>query len=274
MSPPPDPTLPGKVALVTGGARGLGRAIAAALAGAGCKVFLTGRSAEDLAQATDTLTATGAEVASAAADVTDTGAMADAVAACATALGPIDILVNNSGISADGPVASADIEEWWRVLEVNLKGPLIASRLVLPGMIARGRGHVINIGSYMANRAAPMVSAYATSKAALLRLTDSLAAEVQAEGVTVLALSPGFVPTDMGRAVEAGMKASVPGFDGFSDEAIFGPEAIAALVCRVAEGAADAFHGRMLHVKDDLDALIAAQDAILAEGRFVLTFKT
>ena len=264
--------LGGQVAFVTGGGRGLGRAITGALAQAGADVFITGRTPETLESAIAQIEATGANVGFAVGDVADQAAMAQAVARCEAELGPVDILVNNAGTGAGGPVATADIDEWWRVMEVNVKGPLILSRLVLPGMIERGAGHVVNLGSYQAINPAPMVSSYATSKAALLRLTDSVAAEVIGNGVVVIAVSPGFVRTDMGRTAEAVMRENIPGFTEMTPEYVFEPEAVAGLICRIARGDADVFHGRLLHVRDDLDALLSNKDAVLAENRFALVF--
>lgn len=265
--------LDGKVALVTGGGRGLGQSVSRALAENGAHVFITGRTSATLIRASNELRASlGVKSAFTEADVTDQSAMERAIKQCEAELGPIDILVNNAGIGLDGPIEATNVDDWWHVMEVNVKGPLILSRLVLPGMIARGSGHIINIGSYQANNPAPMLSSYATSKAALLRLTDSLAAEVFERGVVVLALSPGFVRTDMGRYAEDTMKAKIPDFTGFPSEYTFGPDAISNLVCRVANGNADAFHGRMLHVKDDLDELITESQTVVADNRFVLVF--
>ena len=268
-----DLPLEGKVALVTGGGRGLGRSMAEALGSAGAAVCITGRNQASLQASADQISSsTGATVLAVAGDVTDHAAMAAAVEACEVGPGPVDILIDNAGIGAGGPLAAANIDDWWRVFEVNLKGPLEMCRLVLSGMIARQRGRIINIGSYQGISAAPGVIPYATSKCALLRLTDSLAAEVIEQGVVVIALSPGFVRTDMGREAEAEMAANIPGFDGMDPDFVFEPKDIARLVVRVARGDADPFYGRLLHVRDDLDDLLSCADQIIQDDRFALRF--
>ncbi|MEM8561208.1 MAG: SDR family oxidoreductase [Pseudomonadota bacterium] len=260
------------VAFVTGGGRGLGLDIAHELASKGVHVFITGRTRETLEPAAGSCRAMGVKSAFAEVDVTDQAGMTEAVNQCESLLGPIDLLINNAGIGAHGPIADCDVDEWWRVMEVNVKGPLISCRAVLPGMLARGSGRIINMGSYQAFLPAPIVSSYATSKAALMRMTDSMAEEAVEHGVIVLALSPGFVRTDMGLHAEQVMKAMVPDFEGFPSEFTFESDAIAKLICRVAAGEADAFHGRMLHVRNDLDGLIAETDTILRENRFAMVF--
>lgn len=267
-------SLVGTVAFVTGGGRGLGLDIAHELASKGVHVFLTGRTRDTLEPAAASCRALGVKSIFAAVDVTDQAGMTEAVKQCESQLGPIDLLINNAGIGAHGPIADCDVDEWWRVMEVNVKGPLISCRAVLPGMLARGAGRIINMGSYQAFLPAPIVSSYATSKAALMRLTDSMAAEAIEHGVIVLALSPGFVRTDMGLNAEKVMKEQVAGFEGFPLEFTFEADAIAKLVCRVAAGEADVFHGRMLHVRDDLDELLAEADAILQEDRFAMVFNS
>ncbi len=262
--------LKGEVAIVTGGGRGLGLSIARALAGRGATVCLTGRNPDDLETAAEQIQQSGGQVETAAGDVTDSGAMSAAVARFRDAVGPASILVNNAGIGLGGPVAQADVDAWWRVFEVNVKGPMLMSRLVLPDMLSAGRGCIINLGSYAAIGPGPNLSAYSASKAALLRLTDSLDAEVVDRGITVIAVSPGWVWTDMTREADAILREIDPDWEGIDPDYIFGPEAVSDLVCRVAAGDAQPFHGRLLHVKDDLDALLENADEILAADRFGL----
>lgn len=140
---------------------------------------------------------------------------------------------------------------------------MLFTREVLPAMVARNRGRVINIGSYIGIRPTPENIAYATSKAALARYTDSLAAAVQGEGVAVFALSPGLVRT--------AMAGEVPGTDDLPDEAWVPVEDVAAYVLRLARGDADALTGRFLHVTaDDLDAVVANKAAIVEQGLYQL----
>ena len=146
------------------------------------------------------------------------------------------------------------------------------SRLVLPDMLAAGQGHIINFGSYVAIGPSPMSSAYGTSKAALLRFTDSLAEEVRDKGVVVIAVSPGWVWTDMAKAVAVQIQKMNAEREGVNPAYIFEESAICDLVCQVAEGTADRFYGRLLHVKDNLNELLAKLDELLETDRFALRF--
>src|SRR5262245_11836793 len=184
--------LSGQVALVTGGGRGIGRAIATALAEAGAAVAVLARSIDQLAETVGHVTRSGGRAVACPADVTDRAAVEAAVADVESRLGPIDLLVNNAGIGGPvGPLAETDPDDWWRCVEVNLRGPLLCTRALLPGMLARARGRVVNVASGAGTRAIPHLSAYVASKAALIRLTENLDAEVRASGVRVFAIQPG-----------------------------------------------------------------------------------
>lgn len=251
-------SLSGQVALVTGAGRGLGREIALALAREGMRVGLVGRTPATLADTADACHAAGAaETAVAPADVTDRGAVAAAVATVVDRLGPVDLLVANAGIreQAAGPPWQADPDDWWQVLETNLRGVFLLDHAVLPAMVARGRGRVLHVGSGMGQRPSPEWSAYSVSKAGLSRLTDSLAAALEGSGVTVLEMSPGLVRTDMTETMW-----------GAPDEQPWNPvAAMTAAVVRFARGELDALHGRFVHaVRDDLDALLAAREGLRA----------
>src|SRR5690349_12180835 len=171
--------LTSRTALVTGAGRGIGRAIAVALARAGARVTLLARSGDDLAAAVSSI---GANARAAVADLRDTAQIEAAVAEAEDAFGPIDILVNNAGVGGPiGPLAENDPEEWWATMEINLHGPLRTMQRLLPGMIARRGGSIVNVVTSPA--AFAFFSAYAASKSALIRVSECLAAEVESAGI-------------------------------------------------------------------------------------------
>ena len=179
-------------ALVTGGSRGIGAAIAAALTHGGAHVTISGRKEMDLAARV----ASGDAAAYVAADLADAAAFEKMVLALA-GKEPVDILVNNAGMAISAPFIKTTDADFEMLFRVNVLGAVIASRAVLPGMMARKFGRIVNIASTAALKGYPYVSAYATSKHALLGLTRSLAQEQAKSGVTVNAVCPGFTDTDM-----------------------------------------------------------------------------
>ena len=185
-------------ALVTGGGRGIGAAIATALTRSGAEVTILGRNQAALAARVKAGDAARYVVA----DVTDEIGFAAIVTKLA-ADGTIDILVNNAGAAISAPFLKTGSSDFHRMLNVNLMGPMIATQAILPGMIARKFGRIVNIASTAALKGYPYVSAYVASKHALLGLTRSLAVELAKSGVTVNAVCPGFTDTDMvGTSVE------------------------------------------------------------------------
>ena len=239
-----------RVALVTGGGRGIGRAVSAALAAAGWRVAITGRTAGAL---NDTVSDGDASLALPG-DATDRHAVAEAVARTEAELGPLELVVANAGLfTAAGPLWQTDPDQWWRDTEVNLRGPLLALHAALPAMIARGSGRVIVVGSGIGTRPMPYASAYATSKAALLRLVDSVAGELVGTGVSVFAVSPGLVATDMTQFPEEFL-ARYPDWRGRAQAEGLPASRAAELVLALTSGSYDALSGRFVHVSDDLDA--------------------
>jgi NAD(P)-dependent dehydrogenase (short-subunit alcohol dehydrogenase family) len=241
------------IAVVTGAGRGIGRAIAVRLAADGIRVALVARSADELAETAASIASAtpGASAAVYPADVADAASVTAALAAIARELGPVELLVNGAGI--DGPhqaFQDVDLDAWWRVVEVNLRGTALPTRAVLPGMIARGRGRIINLASDAAGRPSPRNAAYACSKAAVLRLTDSLAAELAGTGVTIFAVSPGLVRTAMTERIWQMMETSnwEPGVVPVAPFMWSEPTRVAELVSFLASGRGDALTGRYLHV--------------------------
>ena len=263
MDPTTDRPLSGQDALITGASRGIGRATAVALAAAGADVALCARSEVGLAETAAQIETLGARALPLPADVTEAEQVARTVAQCEEVLGPLDLLVNNAGVGGVGaPVWDADIDAWWQTMRVNLLGPFLFARAVLPSMRRRGRGRIVNVGSYAGVRPTPGNSAYSASKAALLRFSDSLAAEVAADGVVVFAMSPGLVHTDM--------TAAVPYLQSLPADAYTPISAGADLIVRLAGGDADGLGGMLIHALDDLDALITDAEALRAAGRYQL----
>ncbi|HBH02127.1 MAG TPA: 3-hydroxyacyl-CoA dehydrogenase [Candidatus Rokubacteria bacterium] len=186
-----------RVALVTGGGRGIGREIALALARDGLDVAVGARTREQVEDVAAAARVLGGRALALELDVTDLEGIRRAVARTETALGPVDVLVNNAGIAEAAPFLKTDPDLWDRHLRVNATGPFLLTRAVLAGMLERRWGRVINIASLVGLYGAPYVTAYTASKHALVGLTRALALEVAARGVTVNAICPGYVATDL-----------------------------------------------------------------------------
>jgi 2-dehydro-3-deoxy-L-rhamnonate dehydrogenase (NAD+) len=189
--------LKGRVAVITGGAQGIGFAAAERMLRSGASVALWDIDAARLATASGTLSALG-KVSTVAVELTDDASVAKAAAASLSAHGQIDILVNNAGITGGNAVTwELDPATWRRVVEVNLIGPYLTSRAVVPHMIERGYGRIVNIASVAGKEGNPNASHYSASKAALIALTKSLAKELATKGVLVNAITPAAAKTAM-----------------------------------------------------------------------------
>jgi 3-oxoacyl-[acyl-carrier protein] reductase len=247
---------PSEVALVTGASRGIGREIALALARSGVAVGLTARGADALERVRRECEAVGARAATATADVTRDDEVRSAVDTVRSTLGPVDLLVNNAGrIESDEvPLWESDPDEWWAVVETNLRGPYLFCRAVLPEMVDRGSGRIVNITSGAALRDSAIYSAYGVSKTALLRLTGSIVAGAGPAGVRAFDVAPGVVRTDMTAAMPT-----------HRDRTSWTPvEAVAGMIEAIATGRLDALTGRYLRAgTDDLSDLLERADAIV-----------
>jgi 3-oxoacyl-[acyl-carrier protein] reductase len=242
--------LEGQVALVTGGGRGIGRNIALELARAGARVAVAARTAEQVAA-----TAADVDGLPIEADVSERESVERMVERTESGLGPIDLLVCNAGVSTREEAAwSTEPEEWWRVFEVNVLGVFLCCRAVVPRMLERGRGRIVNVASGAAYLPGVQTTAYSASKAAVHRFSEVLAAQLAPHGIPVFSISPGLVRTDM----TAGA---------FGDDAPWTPPELAPrLVRALASGRLDALAGRYLHAEhDDVDDLVNRADEILAE---------
>jgi NAD(P)-dependent dehydrogenase (short-subunit alcohol dehydrogenase family) len=194
--------LDGKVALITGGARGLGRTMAAALAEAGAEIALAGRSKETCQAAADGIgSASGRRVKAFAADVTKIEEVEQLANDVEREFGKVDILVNNAGINIRGPIQQLTEADWDAVIDTNLKGPFLCARAIGPRMVSRGWGRVINLGSVLGVIALPGRAPYASSKAGIINLTRVLALEWAGTGVTANAICPGAFATEMNRSL-------------------------------------------------------------------------
>ena len=239
--------LTGRTALVTGSTRGLGRALAQALADAGAHVVVNGRSAA-------AVEAVAAELGGLAApfDVTDDAAVGAAV----RKLPPLDVLVNNAGITFRRPLLETTPEEWRKVLDTNLTSAFVVARAVAPGMIDRGRGKIVNVGSVMVELARETTAAYAAAKGGLRMLTRSMCAEWAALGIQANGISPGYFRTDLTQPLQqderftAWLTARVPARRWAQ------PEELGGAVVFLASAASDFVNGHMLVVDGGMTAVV------------------
>lgn len=235
---------PRPTALVTGASRGIGAHLVRGLLDAGWSVVALTRGPhlpESL------MGAVGSGLEHVRADVTDADAVHEAIEQAYARVGQIDLLVNNAGlVETEAPIWESDPEEWWGVLTTNVRGPYLVSRAVVPRMLAAGGGRVVNINSGAATRSSQDLSAYAASKTALARLTESLALAGADGGVLAFDLAPGVVSTDMTHSMVMHTDRTE-----WTD-----PQDVIALLLALASGALDAFSGRMVRAgADDLVVL-------------------
>lgn len=275
----PQPQLAGSVTLVTGGGRGLGRLLALALANAGATVGLIARSAEQLAESVQLIEEIGGTAAAASADLSDPDAAAAAVDKLRHQLGPVDLLVNNAGIN--GPVGPAwDVveQDWWRTIEVNLRSVTLCSRLVLPEMVTRHRGRIVNVTSEAGVFRWPLVSAYSVSKAAVIKFTENLAHETKRHGISVFSVHPGLLPIGLSESALAdnALADSPQGrlHEWVRQQLTTGrgaqPHQVTQLLLRIATGEADQFTGRHLSVHDNLNTLLSRINQVLRDDFYTL----
>ena len=263
-------------ALVTGGGRGLGREFAIALARAGMRVAISARSADQLEETAGVIRGGGGTAHTIVADVSDAAGVSRMVEEAERTLGPLDLLVNNAGMGGPlGPTWETDPAEWWRCFEVNMLGPYLCCRAALPGMIGRNRGRIINIASGAGTIAIPYMNSYATAKAALIRFTETLAAEAAPHGITAFSIQPGTVRTALGeelRQSEAGRKW-LPWLVDIFDNNPDPPDHGVRLVLYLASGKADGLSGRFFMVPEDPEEMVARADEIREKNMYILRLR-
>ena len=240
--------LSGRSALVTGSTRGLGLALARALAEAGARVAVNGRSAEAAAEVAASIDGAVA----AAFDVTDEAAVATAVGE----LGPVDVLVNNAGGGLRKPLLDVSLEEWRSALDANLTSAYLVARAVAPGMIERGSGKVVNICSVMSELARETIAPYTAAKGGLKMLTRAMCSEWARHGIQANAIAPGYFETDLTEPLradaefDAWLRARVPAGRWGS------PDELAGAVVFLASSASDYVNGQILYVDGGLTAVV------------------
>jgi gluconate 5-dehydrogenase len=195
--------LAGRRALVTGSSRGIGFAIASALAAAGADVILNGRDQEALGRAADTLARGGVRVRALAFDVTSEDSIADSIGYCESELGGLDILVNNAGVQFRTPLEDYPRDKFELMMATHVTATFAVSQAAAKGMIVRGRGKIINICSVLTNHARATVAPYGAAKAAIANLTRGMAADWARHGLNVNGIAPGFFKTELNAALIA-----------------------------------------------------------------------
>jgi 3-oxoacyl-[acyl-carrier protein] reductase len=266
--------LVGKSAVVTGASRGIGKAIAEAMAAAGAQVALLARSERALHAVADGIEAEGGRALVIPADVVEEGSVSAAFSSIYSAWDSVDVLVNNAGVQGPiGPLHAADVERWWKAVEVNLKGCFLCSQQVLPHMMAQRGGKIINLSGGGAVSPRPFFSAYSASKAAIVRLTETLAAEVRDHRIDVNAIAPGAVNTEMLKerlaAGERAGRAETEADRQLLENGGTDPQRPAGLAVYLASARSDGLSGRLLSAVwdswEDLDV-----DAVMASEAFTV----
>jgi len=241
-------SLKGRVALVTGASRGIGRSIALALGAAGAAVACCARSEEQIAATADEVRGRGGRAGAFPLDVTRNDDVQRAVRDVDSAFGAIDILVNSAGVTLEKKAVEVTDDEWERVLSTNLTSMFRLARAVAPGMIARGRGKIINIGSMYGRLGVPRYAAYCASKGAVEALTRSLGAEWARHGIQVNCLAPGYMNTDIPRAALADEKTRALFLSKVPARRIGEPDEVGPLAVYLASSASDFMTGQTVHL--------------------------
>lgn len=248
--------LTGKTALVTGSSRGLGRAFAEGLAGAGARVILNGVNADGVAQAAADLRAQGFDALALPFDVADEAQVTAAFARLDGEGATVDILVNNAGIQFRRPLLDLALADWQRVLDTNLTAAFLCAREAARRMVPRGGGKIINIGSLMSGLARPTVAPYTVAKGGIRLLTQSMCAEWAAHNIQANAIGPGYMLTDMNQAL-----IDDPAFDTWvrsrTPSGRWGrPEELQGIAVFLASRASDYINGQIIYADGGMTAVL------------------
>ncbi len=268
--------LQGQASIVTGGSQGIGKAIAAAFLHEGASCLLVARSPDGLEAAVQELSRIGPRVLALRADVGSTQDVRSLTAYALREFGAIDILVNCAGVYGPiGPSAQVDPDAWWDAVRVNLLGTFLCTRSVLPQMLRQGKGKVINLAGGGASSPFPRFSAYAASKAAVVRLTETLAEEVKGSGVDINAIAPGPVNTRLlDQVLAAGQAAGEEFLDRSRRQKAEGgapPQKAAQLAVFLASHLSNGLSGRLISALwDDWPQMAARIPEIMASERYTL----
>jgi NAD(P)-dependent dehydrogenase (short-subunit alcohol dehydrogenase family) len=278
----------GRVAVVTGGGRGVGRAAALAFAEAGAAVMVTARSTDEIEETAALITADGGRAASFPADVTNLESLKELLAFTEAELGVPSLLMNNAGggePGSSGRFETLEPEAIVAGLQINLISTMLLTRLVLPGMLDAGSGRIINVASGAGMLAMPFLAPYNVGKTGVVRFSESLALELEGRGVSVFSMTPGNVLTKLTAPLWPGRQQFIaappdgapwifPPGHAMEDHGWYPPERAAELCLFLASGAADALSGRFFSVHYDESELVAHADRIDREQLYTLRIAT
>lgn len=259
-------SLSGQVALVTGGGRGFGRAIAERFAAEGAQVAVMSRSRNELDQVVAGIEAAGGQAMAVTGDVTSPADVGNAVTAVEGRFGPVSLMINNAGVPGPiGPIWEVDAHAWWQAQAIHIRAPFLFMQRVIPGMLARGGGRIICVSALASRMVAPNLSAYCTGKIAQNRVVAEAAAELADLPVKVFAIDPGFVFTKLAHdtMVSDAARKYLPGMVARLEQASNDPAAqddlarCAQRCLDLASGRYDALSGNYYELPDDLDAKLA-----------------